>query len=451
MTHNSFATAQKILSIFKYLYNIPPPNDITSLDGLNFFVQNALIPNRVKICEIVKLWVTDYLSHEEEAKKKMQKFIEIIVNSPNNAQIFLLVKDIVTYFERNMLKQSQELIKSSTLLKKNFLSKREKKLVDFSPKDIAQELTIIDSNLFSKIQASECIQKKWDKENRIKNSPNIHRIIERSNLFSLYLASEILKEVELKHRVKLVEHLIKVSKECLDFGNYASVFSIIGALNMKCIYRLKKTHEELSQRTKDILEEMKELMDQRGNFRNLRTKTKERISTCVPYIGIFMSDFLYIQESNQDFYVNGLINFKKNILLGNILLEIHKFQKCKYIFNATNTQLYEQLLNIYVPFDENYLLEISNRIEQKQKDPRHGSYLSKLFGSTPSEEKIVSTISSGDVIKSAPLTERKKDDQNKSSSDLSTIEKKQEKTRRLTELGKRQLFSLGGFTPQTKL
>lgn len=44
-----------------------------------------------------------------------------------------------------------------------------------------------------------------------------------------------------KPRARILEYWVMCARECFNLGNFNSLMAIIGALNMVCISRLKKT------------------------------------------------------------------------------------------------------------------------------------------------------------------------------------------------------------------
>jgi son of sevenless-like protein len=60
-------------------------------------------------------------------------------------------------------------------------------LIDISPLEIARQLTLIEFDLFKKVQPKECL-KNWDKKERELKAPNIHNVTQRFNLVQIFFS-----------------------------------------------------------------------------------------------------------------------------------------------------------------------------------------------------------------------------------------------------------------------
>jgi S-adenosylmethionine:diacylglycerol 3-amino-3-carboxypropyl transferase len=79
---------------------------------------------------------------------------------------------------------------------------------------------------------------------------------------------------------------------------------------------------------------------------------------------MYLSDLVFIEDGNKNFK-NGLINFKKKILLSKIILQIRSLQQNKYSFRVVN-DLYFYFLNFpNIINDEDVLYDMSLLIEPR--------------------------------------------------------------------------------------
>jgi hypothetical protein len=77
---------------------------------------------------------------------------------------------------------------------------------------IAQQMTLIDFDLFSMIQPIEFLDEAWNKPKLQWRSPNLIRFIQRTNKTSLWVASTILQQSKLFDRVDIVEKFIYLAE-----------------------------------------------------------------------------------------------------------------------------------------------------------------------------------------------------------------------------------------------
>lgn len=101
------------------------------------------------------------------------------------------------------------------ILPKN-LNKLQFLKIDF--KEIARQLTIMESSMFAKIQRSELLNKSWQKKDTSGGpgpAPHIRASIRYSNQVSNWVVALIIAESELKKRTQVIGHLINVASVSL--------------------------------------------------------------------------------------------------------------------------------------------------------------------------------------------------------------------------------------------
>jgi len=67
-----------------------------------------------------------------------------------------------------------------------------------------------------------------------------------------------------------------------------------------------------------------------GNFRRLRDILLSTSPPCVPYIGVYLQDMVFIEEGNQTWNDEGLLNFDKMSIFAKILQQLRTFQQTPY-------------------------------------------------------------------------------------------------------------------------
>lgn len=83
-------------------------------------------------------------------------------------------------------------------------------------------------------------------------------------------------------------------------NNFASRESILAALNSSPIYRLKRTFEYMSTKTKNTLAMLAKHMDRDTNRKAYRDALKNVDGACVPFLGFFLSPIFNVGELNED-------------------------------------------------------------------------------------------------------------------------------------------------------
>jgi len=103
--------------------------------------------------------------------------------------------------------------------------------------DIAAQLTLIDQELFCKIDLEELTSCGWIKKNKRETAPNVVNYTRRFNHVSYWVIEEILGDESPKGRATIVSYFIRVCKRLQDLNNLHSLFAILSALRSASIYR----------------------------------------------------------------------------------------------------------------------------------------------------------------------------------------------------------------------
>jgi hypothetical protein len=162
---------------------------------------------------------------------------------------------------------------------------RRLKLLDLDTLELARQLTLIESRLYSQIRSPECLNKAWS-DKRLSEAPNIKEMIRKTNQITGWVADSILAESDIKKRCAVMKHFIHVAEKCRMMNNFNTVMAILAALNSSPIHRLKRTKEMFTSRTRQVLEELKKLMAPGQNFNRYRTELRTIDPPCVPFLGI---------------------------------------------------------------------------------------------------------------------------------------------------------------------
>jgi len=201
--------------------------------------------------------------------------------------------------------------------------------------EIARQLTLQEYRMYHCIQPKECLDQNWNKSSKYQKSPNIMAMIEQFNKQSQWVITEILNEEQIEKRSKSISTFIQIAEKCKELQNFNATMIFIAALESTSVYRIKKTWQLILPEMIKKMEDLKILMAPAGNYKKLRSFLRSSTAPCLPYIGIFLADFVFIEEGNSD-TIRGLINFSKRKQIANVIREIQQYQQTPYYFEEVS-------------------------------------------------------------------------------------------------------------------
>uniref|UniRef100_A0A8C2YMU9 CRK SH3-binding GNRP n=1 Tax=Chinchilla lanigera TaxID=34839 RepID=A0A8C2YMU9_CHILA len=229
-------------------------------------------------------------------------------------------------------------------------------LHDFHSHEIAEQLTLLDAELFYKIEIPEVLL--WAKEQNEEKSPNLTQFTEHFNNMSYWVRSIIMLQEKAQDRERLLLKFIKIMKHLRKLNNFNSYLAILSALDSAPIRRL-----EWQKQTSEGLAEYCTLIDSSSSFRAYRAALSEVEPPCIPYLGLILQDLTFVHLGNPD-YVDGKVNFSKRWQQFNILDSMRCFQQAHYDIRRN-----DDIINFFNDFSdhlaEEALWELSLKIKPR--------------------------------------------------------------------------------------
>ncbi|XP_043657781.1 guanine nucleotide-releasing factor 2 isoform X10 [Drosophila teissieri] len=234
-------------------------------------------------------------------------------------------------------------------------------LLDLKSLEIAEQMTLLDAELFTKIEIPEVLL--FAKDQCEEKSPNLNKFTEHFNKMSYWARSKILRLQDAKEREKHVNKFIKIMKHLRKMNNYNSYLALLSALDSGPIRRLEWQ--------KGITEEVGSfcaLIDSSSSFRAYRQALAETNPPCIPYIGLILQDLTFVHVGNQDYLSKGVINFSKRWQQYNIIDNMKRFKKCAYPFRR-NERIIRFFDNFKDFMGEEEMWQISEKIKPRGRRP----------------------------------------------------------------------------------
>lgn len=212
---------------------------------------------------------------------------------------------------------------------------------------IAQQLTLIENDLFKKITPHDLLT----------NSPVVKQSIERFNATTSWLTSEISYASD---RVLVISRCVQLARACIMYNNLQGAVEVISTLNSAAVARMKNSFAGLSPEIVYDLNKLAALL----SIENNSIKYREHIMSCqaptIPYLGAILKDLIFIKDGNIEMKA-GMINWTKKRMLISVTDEV---ERCKgnYPF-VKNAEVYNSLLYLTYHSDNSCYLQ-SRKVEK---------------------------------------------------------------------------------------
>ncbi|XP_063066927.1 rap guanine nucleotide exchange factor 1b isoform X2 [Engraulis encrasicolus] len=266
--------------------------------------------------------VVDELCHVELTEDILCQLMELVFQLLCNGELSLARVLRSNILDKVDQKRLQRHIHTHAPLAARGVSARPGTLHDFRSHEVADQLTLLDAELFYKIEIPEVLL--WAKEQNEEKSPNLTQFTEHFNNMSYWVRSIIIQQERAQDREKLLLKFIKIMKHLRKLNNFNSYLAILSALDSAPIRRL-----EWQKQTSEGLEEYCTLIDSSSSFRAYRAALAEVEPPCIPYLGLILQDLTFVHLGNPDM-MEGKVNFSKRWQQFNILDSMRRFQQVHY-------------------------------------------------------------------------------------------------------------------------
>ncbi|XP_037375407.2 ral guanine nucleotide dissociation stimulator-like 2 isoform X2 [Talpa occidentalis] len=228
---------------------------------------------------------------------------------------------------------------------------------------LAEQLTLLDAELFLNLVPSQCLGGLWGHRDRPGHShlcPSVRATITQFNKVAGAVVSSVLGatptgegpgEVTIRplrppQRARLLEKWIRVAEECRLLRNFSSVYAVVSALQSSPIHRLRAAWGEAARDSLRVFSSLCQIFSEEDNYSqsrelllqdvklqpSLETNSKKtprpgsRRGGVVPYLGTFLKDLVMLDAASKDELENGYINFDKRRKEFAVLSELQRLQ-----------------------------------------------------------------------------------------------------------------------------
>ncbi|KAI3645892.1 hypothetical protein MP228_008820 [Amoeboaphelidium protococcarum] len=291
-------------------------------------------------------------------------------------------------------------IKSTRPRKGTNPEKTHASLLSLSEMELFKQLTLMEMEYFLKIKPLDLYYKQ---RGQLCKAKNLQSLIERFNHVSYWIATEICMCRSAKTRAEVIKRFIRIANLCYKWHNYNTCLQIVAALSMTCVRRLKKTWKLLPRKYEQHWRELSRIFSAACNYSTYRqdiltklyqqhslvlnaangddkddqsgraahAKMKEPIVGGIPFMGLHLSDLVFIEEAHGKDIIPDpfnsdvtLVNFTKMRLVAQTFRQFVYLQKVtKYDMFSVDHFTQRFLQHDAFALDEDKLWKASKIIE----------------------------------------------------------------------------------------
>ena len=299
------------------------------LEETNLKDGTATTVSQNQTIEVLCDWIGDYFQldwENNELKQKLLSFSSTLKSSANRT-----IQEQGSRLEDEIQSPTREPLCSRNLVMFPFSGEDRFKLGkcesgDFNlnswPADvIASTLTLFAFSLFKNLKDREYLAWLKGKKASEDEYQNINRLVDLYNRVAAWGSSEIVTKVRLKDRVAAFEKMVEIGSLLFSMKNFQCLSALVSALTSSWVVRMNRTLKEVSVGSLAKLKELEQQLSFEKNFKSYRELIDKSTPPCIPYLGIYQKDILFLSDGNPDTVNGDLINFSKRMRIAEVILD----------------------------------------------------------------------------------------------------------------------------------
>ncbi|KAI8594807.1 hypothetical protein EDD21DRAFT_68298, partial [Dissophora ornata] len=343
LTYRSFATTEQLFTLLFRRFTVTPPPGLDPAE-MAIWTEMKLTPIRLRVFNIIKSWLEHYyLEDETEDRQTLPKIKEFSESSLMRETMSFPALQLIKLVEKREVSDAsfrKMVLNMSTQAPQPITPRNLKriKFLDLDPLELARQLTIMDAGYYNKIKPIECLAKGWMSEDPevAAKAGNIKKMIETSNQYSNWVDELVLSEKETKKRAAIIKHLIMLAERLRQLNNFDMLSATTAALSQSPIHRLRRTWELVPSKVMNQLATLQAVTSSAKNWADYRAELHSVNPPCVPFVGVYLTDLVMIQDGNPDFLrkTDNHINFYKRVSTAEVIREVQQYQAVPYCLTS---------------------------------------------------------------------------------------------------------------------
>lgn len=214
VTYSYFTSGSELLGLLVDRFDNTPPPTTNPAEIEQWSTQTQPLI-RLRVVNILRQWLEHFWGEPkgddtDQLLREMRLFVERVTSTTDTP-----TQQLDTIIQRRLAGQpyTKRSHPSISNPPKPILPRKLDKLqlIKIDPKEIARQLTIMESQMFNRVQREELLRKNWQKKATPEFAPNVRSLIRHSNQLSNWVCATVLAEADLKKRAQVVDHLVNVA------------------------------------------------------------------------------------------------------------------------------------------------------------------------------------------------------------------------------------------------
>uniref|UniRef100_A0A3B5M410 Ral guanine nucleotide dissociation stimulator-like 3a n=1 Tax=Xiphophorus couchianus TaxID=32473 RepID=A0A3B5M410_9TELE len=318
---------------------------------------------------VVRLWLEEYSTDFQDPPQ--YQALRLLLGSAKPCGDLLIIHFshlccVLTDCRRSVSEQLSASLQRCKLGDGGEMSSKPDKhnFLDFPVRDVAEQLTRLDAELFVKVEPFHCLGCIWSQRDKKENrnlAPTVRATISQFNavtnrvITSLLCPSSPSPYTSSPVLARVIEWWIAVAQECRQLKNFSSLKAILSALQSNAVYRLKRTWAAVSRESMTVFDHLCETFPDENCvltngeilfffcvciMHNVCFLPQSFSCGVVPYLGTYLTVLTMLDTALTDTVEENLINFEKRRREYEIVSQIRQLQAfCSHYSLSVNSDL----------------------------------------------------------------------------------------------------------------
>ncbi|RKP14272.1 ras guanine nucleotide exchange factor domain-containing protein, partial [Piptocephalis cylindrospora] len=305
LSFRQFSSPEKLLQSLLTRFHIKAPNALKTEEDKDVWERRKRVPIRLRVLNALRMWLEAYFHDQADPPilEPMQAFATSEMEGGTGPAMAVQGRRLLEVIQRRMEADTSGNGSGSTTISKSALNAlRARNLVmitDVDALEVARQLTLLDARYYCRIGPYELMGQEFSrKDSRI--SVHVRAMSQLSTRLTTWVCESILYEPDAKKRAHLVRYFLKVAERLVQIHNFHSLYAILSALNSSPVTRLRKTWDLVPNKSKQTLTTLRRLTDHSRNYAEYRARLRASTPPCLPFLGLFLTDLVFISDGNPD-------------------------------------------------------------------------------------------------------------------------------------------------------